>query len=156
MVNLFLGDRHLPIPAWLWLPHMWRRSSRATPHTLHQQQPGTIGRPGMVVVVIFSWQTVFELAVFLRHSRTSLSKASRSRRKGGEAGNWVKTTLKCQEFKCQVNYNLYDIISATLRTHNTRAVVPFLFLIHPTLDTNLQKIYNVHALLERVTPGGPT
>ena len=36
--------------------------------------------------------------------------------------------------------DLYDIVGATLRTDNASAVVPFLFLIHPALNTHLLNI----------------
>ena len=33
--------------------------------------------------------------------------------------------------------DLYDIVGATLGTDNASAVVPFLLLVHPALNTNL-------------------
>ena len=33
--------------------------------------------------------------------------------------------------------DLYDIVGATLRTDNASAVVPFLLLVHPALNTHL-------------------
>ena len=58
----------------------------------------------------------------------------------------LKQTSSFREFENHVKFrgccnvlglNLYDIIGATLRTHDTRAVVPFLLFVHPTLDANL-------------------
>ena len=67
---------------------------------------------------------------------TSLSKASSRRRNGGEAGNWEQKCLN--SLYSALNWDLDDIIGATLRTNDTRAVVPFLFLVYPPLNTNLK------------------
>ena len=55
-----------------------------------------------------------------------------------------------------MNGDLYDIIGATLRTHDTSAVVPFLLFIHPTLDTHLQHMIQTVLFDSEVKPGGPT
>ena len=49
---------------------------------------------------------------------------------------WVSLLIEELLILCFDN-DLYDIVGATLGTDNTGAVVPFLLLVHPALNTHL-------------------
>ena len=49
---------------------------------------------------------------------------------------WISLLIEELIILC-FDSDLYDIVGATLGTDNASAVVPFLLLVHPALNTNL-------------------
>ena len=52
---------------------------------------------------------------------------------------WISLLIE-ELINLRFDSDLYDIVGATLGTDNASAVVPFLFLIHPALNTHLLNI----------------
>ena len=58
---------------------------------------------------------------------------------------WISLLIE-ELINLRFDSDLYDIVGATLRTDNASAVVPFLLLVHPALNTNLW-----HNMLKKLT-----